>query len=539
LEETLRALRHGEVDALVVYTPGGDRVFTLQGADHPYRVMVETINEGAATLSPYGQILYANLRLAEMLAAPLESLMGARLHDLIEPMECPTLDELLECAQRVPQREECVVRVFNGKSIPACLSMSPLPGLEFQAICMIVTDLTEHRNRQVQLSRTNELLKAEIAERKRVESALRQLTGRLLRLQDEERRRIARDLHDSTAQTLNGLVLNLAYLQSQSKKQNSGSPKLLAESIALAEQAATEVRNLSHLLYPPALDQMGLMAAIQSHTARTSEISGIAISHELPADMPRLPREIEVALFRVLQESLENVRRHSGSPVASVRLARQDNEVLLEIEDQGRGFSPERLLRSEPNSNGLGVAGMRERLRQLGGNLQIASGARGTRVKAVVPLGGRKASGKPRRGEPPLRVLIVDDSAAVRGGVRALLEDSDYLEFVGEAANGREAIEKAVELQPDLILLDIAMPEMDGLEAARQLSTVAPRVRILALSQNESPHTVREAQKAGALGYVLKSDAAQDLLPAIRAVGEGKTFFSSSIARGKHGLKAG
>ena len=532
LEDTLRAIRRGEVDAVVVATPDGDRVFTLQGADHPYRVMVEAINEGAATLTSHGQVLYANRRFAEMLGIGLENLIGSRLLDFVQSLECPTLDELLERALSAPQKEECLLRLPDGKFLPAYLSLSPMKDLDLQAICVIATDLSEHKARQAELARTNDLLKAEIAERKRAEDALRQLTGRLLSLQDEERRRIARDLHDSTAQTLNGLVLNLAYLQSQVRKEgdpNNG-PKMLAESISLAEQAATEIRNLSHLLYPPALDQMGLMTAIQWHASRTSEVTGIAITLDIPSEIPRLPREIEVALFRVFQESLENVRRHSGSQVADVRLTLNGDGVLLEVKDQGRGM-PSEPAHAESTGVGLGVAGMRERLRQLDGRLEIESGDQGTTVKARVSLANGKTSAKQGRASSALRVLIVDDSAAVRGGVRALLAGDPHLEFVGDAANGREAVTRAIELQPDIVLLDLAMPEMDGLEAARKIGAVTPQIRILAFSQDDSAQMAEAARKAGALGYVLKSDAAQDLVPAVKAVSEGRTFFSATIAK--------
>jgi circadian clock protein KaiB len=147
----------------------------------------------------------------------------------------------------------------------------------------------------------------------------------------------------------------------------------------------------------------------------------------------------------------------------------------------------------------------------------------------VVPLGIRKESKQPGA-ESPLRVLVVDDSAAVRGGVRALLGGDPQLEVVGEAANGREAVQRTLELQPDIILLDVTMPEMDGLEATRKMAVIAPHVRILAFSQDESSQTVRAARKAGALGYVVKSDAAQDLMPAVKAVSQGKSFVSSTIA---------
>jgi len=532
LEETLRAIHQGEVDALLVSTSEGDRVFTLQGADHPYRVMVETINEGAATVSTRGEILYANRRFAEMLAVPLEQLIGSTMEDIIESRECPTLDELLERARTVPQKEECLLRVLNG-SLPVLLSMSPLKGLDVQAICIIATDLTEHRKREAQLADTNERLRSEIAERHRVEKAFRQLTGRVLNLQDEERRRIARDLHESTSQSLNRLVLNLAYVQKEAQFEGTSAvAKMLAESMEVAQQVSKEIRDLSHLLYPPALDHMGLIPAMQAHAARTSEVTEIEITHDLPTEMPRLPRETAIALFRVVQESLENVRRHSGSKTAEIRLARHHGAVLLEVKDQGAGMPPDLL--AEPAASvaglGVGVAGMRERLRQLGGRLEIKSGEGGTTVRATVPVTEKEGLKTSRPAGAPLRILIADDAEVVRRSVRAVFEVEPDLAVVGEAANGHEAIERTVELQPDIVVLDLTMPRMGGLEASRQIRVVVPSARIVVLSQDDSPETVREARNAGALGYILKSDAARELMAGVRVVSEGKTFLSATVA---------
>lgn len=227
----------------------------------------------------------------------------------------------------------------------------------------------------------------DITPQRRAEEALRQLTGRLLRVQDEERRRIARDLHDSTAQTLCALALRLALIQEQMPG-DPRTPKLLAESAALAQQASNEVRNLSHLLHPPNLDHVGLITAIEWHSSRVSEITGIDVSLDLPAELGRIPEDIETALFRIFQESLENVRRHSGSQIAKVRLMQRKENVVMEVKDQGHGAPPGLLTNVDQDVAGLGVGvlGMRERLRQLGGRLEIESGANGTTVRAIVPV---------------------------------------------------------------------------------------------------------------------------------------------------------
>ena len=230
----------------------------------------------------------------------------------------------------------------------------------------------------------------EITAQRRAEASLRQLTGRILNLQDEERRRIARELHDTTAQTLSALALNLAIVQARARASGDAqTPELLTECLELAEQASKELRDLSHLLYPPDLDRIGLLPAIQWHALRFGERAGIRVDLNLPSDLERLSQEAETALFRVLQEGLLNVQRHSGSAVARVRLERGDDRIVLEIEDEGKGAPARILAASDPGlaSLGVGVAGMRERVRQLGGQLQIESIAgKGTSVRAIIPV---------------------------------------------------------------------------------------------------------------------------------------------------------
>ena len=228
----------------------------------------------------------------------------------------------------------------------------------------------------------------DITDRMRAEEAVRQLSGHILRLQDEERRRIARELHDSTAQLLTALGMNLSLAARRpSVATDPQAAKLIAEGEALAIQASDEVRTTSHLLHPPDLDAVGLVAAIRWYAARFSERSGISVGLKMPNDLCRLPPDNEIALFRVMQESLTNVQRHSGSKVARIRIVQHDDQVHLEIADKGHGI-PAGVLGQEQQSVerlGVGIAGMRERLKQLGGQLEIVSSPRGTKVKAVVP----------------------------------------------------------------------------------------------------------------------------------------------------------
>jgi PAS domain S-box-containing protein len=228
---------------------------------------------------------------------------------------------------------------------------------------------------------------ADRTERKRVEAALHQLSGRLLELQDDERRRIARELHDTTAQNLAVLSMNLHSVQQ--KVAETKPREALTESLALAERCSQEIRTLSYLLHPPLLDELGLASALRSYTAGYTQRTGIQTELKMD-EIGRLPRDVEITLFRIVQEALTNVHRHSGSARAEIRIIRDPREVRLHVTDFGRGVPPEALdLISEGASLGVGIAGMRERARQLGGTLKVASSSSGTTITVILPLRDR------------------------------------------------------------------------------------------------------------------------------------------------------
>jgi PAS domain S-box-containing protein len=228
------------------------------------------------------------------------------------------------------------------------------------------------------------------SERKRVESALHQLSGRLLELQDDERRRISRELHDTTAQNLAVLSMSLCAVKDATKILGHKTRSALAECLSLAEQCSQEIRTLSYLLHPPLLDELGLDSALRSYTAGFERRTAIRIELKM-ANIGRLPIDVETTLFRIVQEALTNVHRHSGSQKAEIRVIRDPKEVKLVVSDEGRGVPPRVLeLLSDGANLGVGIAGMRERASQLGGQLKIASGARGTTITATLPLRDRQ-----------------------------------------------------------------------------------------------------------------------------------------------------
>jgi len=228
----------------------------------------------------------------------------------------------------------------------------------------------------------------DITERKRAEQELRQLSGKLMRLQDEERRRLARELHDSAGQVLAALQINLGTLAHSASRLGKKAQRALAESLDLARQCSQEVRTVAYLLHPPLLEELGLIPALRHYVEGYTLRSGIQVELDAPRDFPRLSLDIELVIFRTAQESLTNIHRHSGSATAQVRLRRQIGSVRLEVQDHGRGMPAEMLDAAGQILPGLGVgvAGMQERLRQVGGRLEITSSTHGTVVSAMIPL---------------------------------------------------------------------------------------------------------------------------------------------------------
>lgn len=248
------------------------------------------------------------------------------------------------------------------------------------------------RDGELQSARDN--LEGRVKERttelKRAQDNLRALSRRLLQMQDDERRRIARELHDSTGQLLVALSFNLSSIQNESPNWTPRSTRAIEESITLVESILQEVRTMSYLLHPPLLDDAGLDSAIHWFVQGFAERSGIPVELELPRDLGRLSRELEIAVFRIIQECLTNIHRHSGSPNATVTITRDAERVTVVVTDRGQGMRGDSV--ASPRGKvaaGVGIQGMKERVEQLGGTLQIRSDAAGTSVTAVMPVASR------------------------------------------------------------------------------------------------------------------------------------------------------
>jgi PAS domain S-box-containing protein len=228
----------------------------------------------------------------------------------------------------------------------------------------------------------------DITARRDAEASLRNLSARLLQLQDEERRRIARELHDTTGQSLAALTIHLSAVNERIAGKDSAAAEILREAITLSQEASDQTRTLSYLLYPPTLDFSGLKSALEWFADGFTQRSKIKVELDLALGEERVPQSLETTLFRIVQESLTNIYRHSAGSLATVRGRRQGNTVSLEITDNGKGIPPDLLasLNGPGGQIGVGIRGMRERAHQLGGKLRVKSGDSGTAIMVALPV---------------------------------------------------------------------------------------------------------------------------------------------------------
>ncbi|GAC1505677.1 MAG: hypothetical protein NVS1B11_03840 [Terriglobales bacterium] len=288
------------------------------------------------------------------------------------------------------------MRNKDGKSFSALASHSALLDAERRVIgvATVIQELeavdpsTAQGKEIVSLLDSREDLEKIVQERTTELNAandnLRELSGRLLRMQDDERRRIARELHDSVGQLLAAVSINTAAVEAEVGKLSSTAARAISENLTLVAEINKEIRTISHLLHPPLLDEAGLASALSWYVRGFSERSKIKVSMDISPNFTRPTEETEIAIFRIVQESLTNIHRHSGSVEASVRVTHDDGQVSVEIRDRGKGI-PQQLSSNLSGRAGVGIRGMRERIRQLGGTLEIRSDGTGTTVAAVLP----------------------------------------------------------------------------------------------------------------------------------------------------------
>ncbi len=372
----------GQLHALVVIhdvTARRKAEEALQASEKLFRSLVESLHVGIVLLGPQAEILFANQAASQIFNMPIEEVLGKNSSEL-------GMVALYEDGTEMP---------FSMRPGPRALATGNTVRNEVMGwrrpdsdeVLWILGETVPVFDQNGQLDKLVASF-SDITKRKQAEESLRQLSTRLLQLQDEERRRLGRELHDSLAQSVLAVNLNLAQVARSSTPLDEKAQTAISKARGVLQEMSQEIRTLSYLLHPPMLDELGLTSALKEYAAGFSERSGIELEVDLQADFGRLSQEAETALFRIVQESLSNIQRHSGSQTAKIRLRGDTNRVELEVSDRGRGMNLMTVERSRNSRSrlGVGILGMRERIAQLGGRLEVESSPSGTIVRAAIPM---------------------------------------------------------------------------------------------------------------------------------------------------------
>lgn len=335
----------------------------LRDGEEQLRALFENAHDSMLVLDDERKILNANESALQLFQYSLPEMRGLRWDDVVSPDRMPRMEERWKALlQGGAKREEIEVRRASGD--PRLVTFSCRAHIRPGRHLMTLRDVTEHRE---------------------AEDSLRLLSQRLMWLQDEERRRIARELHDSTGQCLAALGMHLDAIVVSGPALPERARKSASEALEICKSCAADIRTISYLLHPPLLDEAGLLPAVDWYVSGFSERSGIEVSQEIQEPRRPLTKELNTALFRIIQEALANIHKHSGSKKATIRLNCDHQKIVLEIGDSGSGINPVRLKKERRGAKGLGVGitGMRERVRQLGGTLEIEPANPGTLIRAT------------------------------------------------------------------------------------------------------------------------------------------------------------
>jgi PAS domain S-box-containing protein len=558
-EETLRAIREGEVDAIVVSGSKGEQIFSLSGADRIYRLIVETMKEAALTLTGEGKILFCNRQFSKLVKTPQMNILGRPLIDFVAAEERERIESLLMRRPFKSIRQRIMFCGTGGRAIPAHFSANLLNMADESSICVVATDLTElessakmlqqlrsqrralekseQRYRQIveelvnvqeELEikvheRTSELgeivnqLNLEIAQRQSVERALKERSEQLSKLasqlavaEEQERRRIAEILHDDLQQLLVGAKLQVGSVRRSPDKVLDLVPDLemiLSRSIEVT-------RSLTSELSPPILRQSGLVAAFEwlSHWIKERHDLDVMLEAETQLAIP--DEDTRVFVFRAVRELLFNVVKHAHVKTAFLSASLSGNQIRIQVSDEGNGYDTGR---SEPGT-GFGLFSIRERLESIGGRMQIDSAVgKGCAVTIFAPLKMRAMNGTTSKGVQ-IRVLVADDHVIMRQGLTHLLKAQPDMDVVAEASDGEAAIRLARQYLPDVIVMDVSMPIINGAEATRVIHSEMPDVQVIGLSMFDEQEKGEIMRRAGAVRYMVKSGPSHALILAIREV---------------------
>jgi signal transduction histidine kinase len=397
-EKLLRSVALQNAQAVLLARERAER--ELRDSNERITNILESVSDAFVVFDKEWRFAYINPQ-AEQVMAPLKvsraTLLGKTLWLEFPDLVGTALEKNFR--QAVADRAKVDFEIFYGQ-LKSWFHVRAYPGRDGLSVYFL--DITvqkrasdEQRQLLQSLGEAREHLERRVQERTAELAAanrgLRDLSTRLMKIRDEERKRLALELHDSVGQLLAALSMNIAVIQAQSHQLDSAGARAVSENAALVQQVSNEIRTISHLLHPPLLEVAGLVSALRWYVDGFSERSKIAVDLEITSDFPRLPSETELAIFRIVQECLTNIHRHSGSTTATICIRWENSRLMIQIRDNGRGIPLEKQLQLAGSSGGVGLRGMKERLRQLGGSLSLESGETGTTVTASLQLSNSPA----------------------------------------------------------------------------------------------------------------------------------------------------
>lgn len=528
-EDLIDAIRAGRIDALVISGQEKDEIYTLQGADHTYRILIETMDEGALILSPEGAVLYCNRRFAEMVEEGINGVLGHTIEQFIEPRHQSKFSNVQAHAliEESTKAEINFISV-NGGIVPALVSLRTLRLDDMDALCLVAADLSEQKAAEETLKSYSHRLYRQNAELKRRAEQLARLSAELTMAEHRERKRMSRILHDGLQQMLASAKMQAGAVADdlqagELRASISGIETILGDAIRVS-------RSLSVDLSPPILHEGGLANGLEWLQRTMCERYDFRVDLHLE-DRPVLPEEIKVMVFEAVRELLFNAVKHAQVDCVCLSLGRTaQGQLQVMVSDQGQGFDLHRLSHEPDAAGGFGLFSIRERLGLMGGSLRIKSTpGKGSCFTLLVPMDEPPQAAAPEASAipastveesvvqgAPTRVLVADDHTLFRDGISRLLNREPDIVVVGHAANGKEAIELAHELAPHVILMDIGMPQINGIEATTVIHREKPEIRIIGLSMYEDQERAEVMRQAGAADYKNKACAASELLAAVR-----------------------
>ena len=489
----------------------------LRESEDKFRRLVETV--GCAIFIYQGtRISFANPASETIFGYKPEELVSKNFWEILHPENRALARERGLARQRgeaVPPRYEVKIQRKNGEVGWCDFTLSSIEFEGRSAVLGIALDITERKRSEAAL---------EESERK-----FRELSSYLLNAQENERKRISFELHDELGQSLSVLKLKL---RSVEKELGEDRVKLRSDRVNVFQDIdyiIENIRRLTHDLSPALLEDLGLFEALRWMVNEFARHNNNRVIFSIEDIDYLFSQEAQIIIYRVFQEALTNIGKHAGAKQISMKVKAQKESVIFVMEDDGSGFDMDAPLPRNPNEKGFGLAAMEERARMLGASLHVLSRPdHGTSISSGGP--NSESQGKRMKVTEPYRIVLADDHKMFRLGVRKIIDETDDLAVVGEAGDGLELLELIKTLSPQMVILDISMPKMRGVEATREIKMIDPGIKILVLTMHRNKELLYHCFSEGAKGYLLKEDTDTELFSAIDAIRKGRSYVSPILS---------